>query len=122
MGSTVKRRVLLVEDEAIIRLIGSDALEDAGYEVLDAASADEALRILETIDDVAIVFTDIRMPGSMDGLELARLVHERWPDIRLLITSGDTWPPRALIPDEGRFIAKPYELGQLRCEVSRLLD
>jgi len=118
----MKHRVLLVEDEAIVRLIGADALEDAGYEVIDAASADEALRILEAIEEIEVLFTDIRMPGSMDGLELAKLVHERWPAIKILVTSGDTWPPKKILPDDGRFLAKPYKIERLQDEVSRLLD
>lgn len=117
----MKCRVLLVEDEATVRMIGSDALEDAGYEVVDAESADEALLLLESMDDVAVLFTDIRMPGSMDGLELARLVHDRWPAMKILLTSGDTWPPKSLIPDDGRFIPKPYEIDRLQDEIGRLI-
>ena len=69
-----KRTILIVEDEALVRVIGSDALEDAGYDVLEAASADEALRLLDANDDVRLLFTDIRMPGKLDGLQLANLV------------------------------------------------
>jgi CheY-like chemotaxis protein len=123
VNGVAKRRVLVVEDETIVRMIGSDALEDAGYEVLDAGSADEALRLLDSTDDVAVLFTDVRMPGSMDGLELASLVHARWPAIKILITSGDTWPPpKSLIPDDGRFIAKPYKIERLQDEIDRMLD
>lgn len=116
-----KQAILLGEDEALIRIIGADALADAGYEVKEAATADEAIGILEAADAVHILFTDIRMPGSMDGLELAALVHQRWPSIKILITSGDTWPPKGLIPDDGRFLAKPYKPEMLEREVSDLL-
>jgi two-component system, response regulator PdtaR len=122
VGSSSKQRILIVEDEALVRLIGADALEDAGYEVIDAESADEALRRLDEAGDVEVLFTDIRMPGSMDGLELAKFVHNRWPAVKILLTSGDTWPPKALIPDDGRFLAKPYEIGKLQDEIKRLLD
>jgi CheY-like chemotaxis protein len=114
-------RVLIVEDEMIVRLIGGDTLTDAGYEVVEAANADEALEILDKHGDVEVLFTDIRMPGSMNGLELARVVHERWPAMKILITSGDTFPPRNAIADDGRFLAKPYSTEGLRREVATLL-
>ncbi len=105
----------------IVRLIGSDTLSDAGYEVIEAATADEALQILERHGDVEVLFTDIRMPGSMDGLELARVVHARWPAMKILVTSGDTFPPRGAIADNGRFLPKPYSTEILRREVDNLL-
>jgi CheY-like chemotaxis protein len=114
-------RVLIVEDEMIVRLIGSDTLADAGYEVVEAETADEALRILDQHGDIEVLFTDIRMPGSMNGLELARVVHERWPAVKILITSGDTFPQDSEIADHGRFLAKPYRTEVLRREVDKLL-
>lgn len=120
VGSSIKRTVLLVEDEVTVRIIGSDALADAGYDVLEAESADEAIRLMEVAGEVHVLFTDIRMPGSMDGLQLAALVHQRWPQVKILVTSGDTWPPRNRIPDHGRFLAKPYRLDALRHEVDGL--
>ncbi|MDF2640541.1 MAG: response regulator [Novosphingobium lindaniclasticum] len=117
----MKRRVLLVEDEDLIRLVGADALEEAGYEVIDAANAEAALEILNSASEFNVLFTDIKMPGSMDGIALARLVHERWPDIKILITSGDTWPPKDLIPEDGRFLPKPYRIERLQGEVDDLL-
>ncbi len=106
----------------LVRLIGCDTLADAGYEVVEAANADEALCFLEQHGEVELLFTDIRMPGSMDGLELARVVHERWPSIKILVTSGDTFPPRNAVPDDGRFLAKPYSIDRLRDEVGSLLQ
>lgn len=114
--------MLIVEDELFVRMIGADALEEAGYSVIEAASADEALAVLEEADNVEVLFTDIRMPGSMDGLKLAEVVHERWPGIRILLTSGDTRPSRADIPDDGRFLAKPYRFESLSRELTTLLD
>ena len=121
MSQRSDRKVLIVEDEMLLRLIGSDTLADAGFEVLEADNADAALRLLAEDRDVQVLFTDIRMPGSMDGLELARIVHERWPTIKILLTSGDTWPGRDEIPDDGRFIAKPYRLSNLQREISALM-
>ncbi len=82
MGEITASTVLFVEDEQFVRMIGVDALEEAGYIVLEAGSADEALVMLEEGDDVHVLFTDIRMPGSMDGLRLASVVHERWQVFR----------------------------------------
>jgi CheY-like chemotaxis protein len=120
MGRVFNKTILLVEDETLVRLIGSDLLSDAGYEVLEAGSADEALNILQSVEDVQVLFTDIRMPGSMDGLELAEVVHRRWPGIKILLTSGDTWPAKDRIPDDGRFLPKPYAVDVLRQEIDRL--
>jgi CheY-like chemotaxis protein len=121
MAQRSDRKVLIVEDEMLLRLIGSDTLAEAGFEVLEADNADAALLLLAQDRDVQLLFTDIRMPGSMDGLELARIVHERWPTIKILLTSGDTWPTRDAIPDDGRFIAKPYRLSNLQQEISALM-
>jgi len=120
MGSSLKAKVLLVEDEPIIRAVGTDALEEAGYEVIEARDADEAVRLLEMLGEVHVLFTDIRMPGSMDGLELAKFVHERWPKVKILVTSGDTWPQTAQLPDDGHFLPKPYRLDALQEEVTSL--
>lgn len=120
MGSRVKTKVLVVEDEPLIRAVGLDALEEAGYEVIEAKDADEAVRILEMLGEVHVLFTDIRMPGSMDGLALARLVHERWPAMKILVTSGDTLPKTGQIPDDGHFLPKPYRLDALQDEVTAL--
>ena len=101
--------VLLVEDEVLIRLFGADLLTAAGFEVIEAASADEALGKLESRGDVQVLFTDVHMPGSLDGLELARCVHKRWPGIELLIASGRSRLDPDEIPDDGLFVSKPYE-------------
>jgi two-component system, response regulator PdtaR len=108
------RYVLVVEDEPIIRMNAVDMLEEAGFEVLEAANADAALKLLEAkAHEIAALFTDIHMPGSMDGMALVALVAERWPDIRPFVTSGHTTLRDADIPDHGRFLAKPYRIAQL---------
>ena len=89
---------------------------------MEAASADEALQILERHGDVEVLFTDIRMPGSMNGLELARVVHNRWPAVKILVTSGDTFPKDSEIADSGRFLAKPYSTERLKCEIDLLVQ
>jgi CheY-like chemotaxis protein len=100
-------RVLVVEDEFLVRLVAIDVLREAGFQVLEAADAESAMELLEDTDGVQVLFTDIQMPGAMDGLGLAREVHRRWPNIRLLLTSGRERLTRAEIPDDGRFLSKP---------------
>ena len=109
-----RRFVLVVEDEPILRMNAVDMFEDAGLEALEAADADEALRLLEMHgQEVAALFTDIHMPGSMDGLDLARAVHKRWPHIVPVVTSGRARLQDDDIPDSGHFIDKPYRLSEV---------
>jgi CheY-like chemotaxis protein len=109
-GSPHAEKVLVVEDEPLIQVLATEALEDAGFEVLAAWNADEALRILERHgDEVGVLFSDVNMPGRMDGVELAETVHERWPHIRFLLSSGLARPAVEAIPDDGRFLPKPYD-------------
>lgn len=100
--------VLIVEDDTLVRMHGTDILEDAGYDVLEAANAQEALMILTERQDVHVLFSDVDMPGRMDGLDLARLVYERWPHIHLLLTSGHHSVQSADLPDRGKFVRKPW--------------
>jgi CheY-like chemotaxis protein len=105
--------VLVVEDQPLTRVATVETLEDAGFQVLEASNADEAIRILEARDNVRIVFTDIDMPGSMDGLKLARAVRDRWPPIKIVITSGQLIPNETDLPAGGRFVAKPYDPARI---------
>jgi CheY-like chemotaxis protein len=100
--------VLLVEDEPLVRMCAADILEDEGFEVIEAATAPAALSILEKRDDVTALFTDIDMPGGMNGLELAGIVHARWPHIALVVTSGRYRVGADHLPGDGIFIGKPY--------------
>ncbi|PIT02383.1 chemotaxis protein CheY [Bradyrhizobium nitroreducens] len=99
--------VLVVEDEPMLLLMASDIVEDAGLHPLLAGNADEAIRILEARQDICVVFTDVRMPGSMDGIRLATAVRERWPPIKLLVVSGHLINGPEL-PDGAKFFRKPY--------------
>jgi CheY-like chemotaxis protein len=107
-NSTKSPAVLIVEDEPLVRIGAVNLIEDAGFEVIEAASADEAIGILECRNDVRVVFTDIHMPGSMDGLKLAHAVRNRWPPIRIIVTSGRELIAEQVLPEGGRFFAKPY--------------
>ena len=109
MGDSTKISVLIVEDEPLIRMGAVKIIEDAGFEVIEAASADEAIRILECRGDIRVVFTDIHMPGSMDGLKLAHAVRNRWPPIKIIVTSGRDLITEKDLPEGGRFFAKPYD-------------
>ena len=100
--------VLVVEDELLLRIDAADMIAAAGFEVVAAANADEAIGILEARRDITVVFTDIQMPGSMDGLKLARTVRGRWPPIRIVATSGHVGVRETDLPAGGRFLPKPY--------------
>jgi CheY-like chemotaxis protein len=104
-----KTVILVVEDEAIIRMGAVQMLEDAGYAVVEASNAHDAMAILENCNDVRAVFTDINMPGSLSGLRLARMVRGRWPPIHLIVTSGLLPQNDNDLPPGGRFIRKPYD-------------
>jgi two-component system, response regulator PdtaR len=100
--------VLLVEDELFVRMATADALTDAGFDVIETAHAQAALEILQHRDDIRVLFTDVKMPGPMDGLALADLVRNRWPHILVVVTSGHLEASSVLLPDDAVFIAKPY--------------
>jgi CheY-like chemotaxis protein len=104
--------VLVVEDEFLLRMDAADMIAAAGFEVVEAADADTAIEILETRNDIAVIFTDIQMPGTMDGLKLARAVRGRWPPIKIIATSGVKVGERDL-PEGGRFLPKPYNSDQI---------
>ncbi|WP_062018307.1 response regulator [Aureimonas sp. AU4] len=101
--------VLVVEDEPLILMNAIDFFEEAGFKVYEARNAAEALRVLEEQDDIRVVFTDVDMPGSMNGLALAFAVWDRWPPIQLIVTSGFTRIPQSDLPAGGVFVPKPYQ-------------
>jgi CheY-like chemotaxis protein len=114
--------VLLVEDEPLIRILAADALDDAGFVVLEAWNADEALALLhERAHDVQVLFTDVQMPGSMDGLALAETVHQHWPHILLLLASGYARPGADDLPRHGHFLPKPYATAAVVRHINELL-
>ena len=122
MGSSAPKRpvVLIVEDELLLRMDAADAIKSGGFEVVEAANADDAIEILEARADIAVVFTDIQMPGSMDGLKLARAVRGRWPPIKIVATSGLVDVGEKDLPEGGRFLPKPYHARQLAAVLREL--
>jgi DNA-binding NtrC family response regulator len=101
--------VLIVEDEAILLWTAADIIEEAGFEAITARNADEAIRILESRDDIRVIFTDVNMPGSMNGLKLAHAVRGRWPPIKIVLTSGYGNTIAEELPTDVLFISKPYK-------------
>jgi two-component system, response regulator PdtaR len=112
--------VLVVEDEELLRLAITCLLEDAGFDVVPAGDAAQAIEILNRRSDIRVLFTDVQMPGPVDGVELARQVNQRWPHVLLLITSGAARPGEADIADHGHFLAKPYTPDQVVKEIDDL--
>ena len=105
--------VLIVEDEFMLRMDAADVIADAGFDVVEAGDADEAIAILEARPDIHVVFTDIQMPGVMDGLKLARFVRDRWPPIKIVATSGFVSVRKDDLPEGSRFVPKPYRAEQI---------
>lgn len=110
---TATIQVLVVEDEAFIRMDVVDMLRAAGFDIQEAANADEAIQMLERHSNVRLIFTDIDMPGSMNGLKLVAAVRDRWPPIRIIATSGHFKIRAGDLPADARFIPKPYKLVQI---------
>ena len=119
--SDQRQVVLVVEDESLIRTSAVDMVEQAGFEAIAASDADEAIRILESRNDIRAVFTDVQMPGSMDGLKLARVVRNRWPPVALIVTSGRMKVPESDLPSGGRFLGKPYQSLELETALRQVL-
>src|SRR5580698_5463722 len=117
-GPTVaSTNVLVVEDEMVLRMRAVDIVEDAGFTAIEAINADEALTILESRSDISLLFSDIQMPGSIDGLKLAHAVHDRWPSIKIILVSGQIDVSDADKPVESRFFGKPLEVEQMIAEL-----
>jgi two-component system, response regulator PdtaR len=115
------RRVLVVEDEALVRLSAREEIEAAGFKVYEAYNADEAIRLLEANPDIELIFTDVDMPGSMDGVKLAHYVRTRWPPVKIIVTSGYQHLTADQLPKGSLFLSKPYDPQQVREKIELLL-
>jgi CheY-like chemotaxis protein len=113
--------VLVVEDEPIVLLNASEIVEQAGWLPLEATNSAEALKVLADHPDVDVLFTDINMPGEMDGVELARHVHKILPQVHLVVTSGKRYLDDCVLPDTGTFLPKPYGYDELVGVIARKL-
>ena len=119
--SAVPAVVLVVEDEMLLRLRAVDMVEDAGFTSVEAVDADEAVAILESRSDIALLFTDIQMPGSMDGLKLAHAVYERWPPIKIILVSGQLKLASIDLPADSRFFGKPLEAKVMIAQMQSMI-
>ncbi|MEE4210024.1 MAG: response regulator [Parvularcula sp.] len=113
--------ILVVEDSAVIRMGAVDLMRSAGYEAVEAGDANEAIQILETRTDIDLVFTDVQMPGTMDGLKLTHYIRNRWPPVKLIVASGNTTIEESSIPTGSRMFSKPYHDHEITDAIARLL-
>jgi len=113
--------VLIVEDEMLLRMRAVDMVEDAGYTPLEALDAAEAVAHQETRSDVALICTDIQMPGQMDGVGLAHAVHQRWPAIKIIVVSGQLKLQNLDLPPRSRFLGKPLNAGDVIAEMRDMI-
>ena len=118
---TLVPNVLIVEDEMILRMRAVDIVEDAGFNPVEAVNADQAISILESRSDISLLFTDIQMPGSIDGLKLAHAVHDRWPSVKIILVSGQVKPSDAERPANSRFFGKPLSVDQMIAELQDMV-
>jgi CheY-like chemotaxis protein len=119
--SSVPAVVLIVEDEMLLRMRAVDMVEDAGYTSVEAVDADQAVAILESRSDIALLLSDIQMPGSMDGLGLAHSVHDRWPPIKIILVSGQLKLANIDIPAGSRFFGKPLEAKVMIAQMQSMI-
>jgi two-component system, response regulator PdtaR len=113
--------VLIVEDEPLIRLGAVYQIEDAGFEVYEAGSADAAIALLELHKEIRLIFTDVDMPGSMDGLKLAHYVRGRWPPVKIIVTSGHVKVTEESLPAGALFIPKPYDSAGITHKIREMI-
>jgi CheY-like chemotaxis protein len=113
--------VLVVEDEALLRMLAVEVVEEAGFLAIEAGDADEAVAVLESRTDIILLFTDLNMPGSMDGLKLAHAVRDRWPLIKILLVSGQQRLQPSDLPLNSCFVRKPYQASALVEELRSLI-
>jgi len=111
----------VVEDEMVLRMRAVDIVEDAGFTAIEAVNAEQALSILESRSDISLLFSDIQMPGSMDGLKLAHAVHNRWPSIKIILVSGQVHLSDQDAPDDTRFFGKPLEAKEMIAELQQMV-
>lgn len=122
MLGSQRQNVLIVEDSPLLLLMAIDLVEDAGFHAISATNADEAVAILESRPDIRLVFTDVDMPGSMDGMKLAAAVRDRWPPIEIIIVSGYRQVKDDDLPARARFFSKPYDAGAVAAAMREMAN
>lgn len=114
--------VLIVEDELLVRMDTRETVETAGFEAVEAGNADEAIAILSARSDIHLIFTDVHMPGSMDGLKLAHFVKNRWPPVKIIATSGHARVTEGDLPEGACFLQKPYTATEITAALRELIQ
>jgi CheY-like chemotaxis protein len=122
MKSKTLPAVLVVEDEVLVRMDAADMIRDAGFRTDEASSADEAILLMDQHADIGILFTDIDMPGSMDGLKLAAYVRDRWPPVVIIVVSGAVGIDAATLPEGSMFFPKPYPTSRISQTLRQISD
>jgi CheY-like chemotaxis protein len=116
-----KSTILVVEDDSLIRMSAVDLMTSAGFDVVAAVHADDAILVLEARPDIQLVFTDVDMPGTMDGIKLCHYIRERWPPVKLIVVSGKTILAESDLPQGAKFFSKPYENATVIEAITSLL-
>lgn len=114
--------VLVVDDEAVVRHAAVEMIEESGFAALEACDGTQAMELLDTVDGVGVVLTDINMPASIDGIRLAACIQRKWPRVGIIVASGKVSPKRGDIPAGGLFFAKPYTEAEVIAAIRRFLD
>jgi CheY-like chemotaxis protein len=115
--------ILVVEDEPIIRMGALHFINDAGFGTIEASNANEAIQILESRPDIRLVFTDVGMPGSMDGIKLSHYIRDRWPPLKLFVASGKAIFDESHLPLGAKLFHKPYsESSIIEAMIDMLAD
>ena len=114
--------VLVVEDSSIIRMGAVNLVLSAGYEALEAKDADDAIRVLEPRNDIDLVFTDVQMPGTMDGIKLSHYIRDRWPPVKIIVASGRAILEESSLPEGSSFFSKPYNDHAITDMMTRMLS
>ena len=118
----LNRPFLVVEDEVLVRMEMVDLIEESGFTVYEAGTADEAIKLMEAHPSVHVMITDIDMPGSMDGLKLSHYVKNRWPPVKIIVASSHIRVKPGELPEQGVFLDKPYDTPKVRAMLSKFAE
>jgi DNA-binding response OmpR family regulator len=118
----MRSKVLIVEDEPLLRMLTIELVEEAGFEALEAEDADAAMALLEMTPGIDAMITDIDMPGSMNGLRLAAVVRDRWPPVAIIVVSGKQRPAASELPANSLFLQKPFDMGTMTEQLRTMMN
>jgi CheY-like chemotaxis protein len=121
-STPINPAILVVEDEVLVRMEMVELVEESGFQVYEAGTADEAIRMMEAHPSIHVLITDIDMPGSMDGLKLSHYVRLRWPPVKIIVASSHIKVAPGELPEQGVFLDKPYDTPKVRAMLSKISD